>query len=253
LMIANREFIKAETIAYLNQVVFTPFNYDQTKCRRDMGYIIDAVTYDIIYGGNSQTIDAADEYYSAGILQVPLETKRATWETFDYIGDLAGLCMINSPVAALNTVTTQVTNLPPSSAIEGQRVSDLFDIVADLIENGYSSVVTLEEIVDTLPDNTGITFHQFSLITSSGHTFEWVGAGTNINSALPSLGGIPIQENQVIQVNGGRVYFTSTDQKGDFRIGNDFVINRKDGTITGRTFTKSLFVTITPYILALGR
>jgi hypothetical protein len=80
-----------------------------------------------------------------------------------------------------------------------------------------------------------------------------VGAGININTALPSLGGIPIQENQVVQVNGGRVYFTSTDQKGDFRIGNDFVINRKSGTITGRTFTKSLFVTITPYILALGR
>jgi hypothetical protein len=253
LLVANKEFIKAETIAYLNQEIFSPFEYNQETCRRDIGYIIDAVTYDLIYGGNSQTIDAADEYYSAGVLQIPASEKRATWETFDYIGDLAGQCITNTPVAALNTVTTQVTNLTTSTAIEGQRVSDLFDIVADLIENGYSAIVTLEEIIDTLPDNTDITFHQFSLITSSGHTFEWVGAGTNINSALPSLGGVPIQENQVVQVNGGRVYFTSTDQKGDFRIGNDFVINRKDGTITGRTFTKSLFVTITPYILALGR
>lgn len=254
LMIANREFIKAETIAYLNQVVFTPFNYDQVKCRRDIGYIIDAVTYDTIYGGNSQTIDAADEYYSSGVLQVPLGTKRATWETFDYIGDVAGLCVQDILVTAINTTTLQSQTLSsPSSAAEGQKISDLFDIVADLIENGYSSIVTLEEVLSNLADNTAVTFHQFSLITASGHTFEWVGAGININTALPSLGGIPIQENQVVQVNGGRVYFTSTDQKGDFRIGNDFVINRKSGTITGRTFTKSLFVTITPYILALGR
>jgi hypothetical protein len=252
ILLANRSFIQEEVLFYLGATQEL-FSYDKTKCRRDMGYIIDAVTYDVIYDGNSQTIDAADEYYSGGVLQVPLKEKTATFKTFDYIGDLAGLCMTNTPIAALNTVTSQVTDLPASTQSKGQLVSDLFDIVADLIRNGYSSVVTLEEVLGGLSDNTSVTFHQFSLITSSGHTFEWVGAGTNINSALPSLGGIPIQENQVVQINGGRVYFTSTDQKGDFRIGNDFVINRKNGTITGRTFTKSLFVTMTPYILALGR
>ena len=90
------------------------------------------------------------------------------------------------------------------------------------------------------------------MITASGHTFEWVGAGTNINTALPSLGGVPITENQVVEVNQGKVYYTGTDQDGDFRIGNDFVINRNTGTIEGRTFTKSLFARLTPYILAIG-
>jgi len=30
------------------------------------------------------------------------------------------------------------------------------------------------------------------------------------------------------------------------------IINRNLGTITGRTFTKSLFAVMTPYILAIG-
>jgi hypothetical protein len=113
-------------------------------------------------------------------------------------------------------------------------------------------VITLEESAPEIVDNTVVTFHQYSLITASGHTFEFVGSGTNVNTALPYLGGVPITENQVVTVNGGKVYFTGTDQRGDFRIGNDFVINQNTGTISGRTFTKSLFAVMTPYILAIG-
>jgi hypothetical protein len=90
------------------------------------------------------------------------------------------------------------------------------------------------------------------LITSSGHTFEWIGAGVNVNTALPYLGGVNIQQNEITELSGGKVYFTSTDQRGDFRIGRDLVINRDSGTISGRTFTKSLFALMTPYTLAIG-
>jgi hypothetical protein len=97
-----------------------------------------------------------------------------------------------------------------------------------------------------------VTFHQYSQIQSSAHNFEWIGAGTNINAALPYLGGEPITENQAVAVNNGKVYYTGTDQQGDFRIGNDLVINNTIGTISGRTVTKSLFAVMTPYILAIG-
>ena len=45
--------------------------------------------------------------------------------------------------------------------------------------------------------------------------------------------------------------YTSTDQIGDFRIGNDLTINGSTGTITGETFDKALFAVITPYVLAI--
>ena len=33
--------------------------------------------------------------------------------------------------------------------------------------------------------------------TASGHSLEYIGSGTNIASALPAAGGVPIQENEV--------------------------------------------------------
>ena len=52
--------------------------------------------------------------------------------------------------------------------------------------------------------------------------------------------------------NGGKVVYTSTDQAGNFRIGEDFTINQNTGTISGRAFTQSLFAQMTPFILALS-
>ena len=54
-----------------------------------------------------------------------------------------------------------------------------------------------------------------------------------------------------VERNGGAVYYTSTDHVGDFRIGNELLISRATGTINGRTFNKSLFAVMTPYILAI--
>jgi hypothetical protein len=248
---ANRNFLIEEGIAYIT-ANYPGLSYNSTKCRRDIGYIIDAVTYDITYSGNSQTADAADEYYSTGTLQVPTGEKQATIDTFAYLKTVAAQCLVNTTVTPLNNSASQNTSNPAATNTEVTISNDLFDIVTNLIENAYSSTITLEESASTIADNATVTFHQFSLITAAGQTFEWVGAGTNVNTALPYLGGIPVSENQVVQVNQGKVYYTGTDQRGDFRIGNDLVINRNTGTITGRTFTKSLFAVMTPYILAIG-
>lgn len=103
-----------------------------------------------------------------------------------------------------------------------------------------------------------IGFHQRSLITASGHTFEYVGSGTNMFTAIPQNGGIPKKENEIVfdsaeaaTPNFGLVYFTATDELGDFRIGENLRINREEGTITGDTFDRSLFAVLTPFILAL--
>jgi hypothetical protein len=248
----NRNFFIEEGIAFVS-VNYPSLTYDSTKCRRDIGFIIDSVTYDMLYGGNSQTVDAADEYYSAGTLQLPSGEKQATSDTFDYLKTVAAACLNNTQITRLNTTVTQNIANPAAGTEEIAVTNQLFDIVTNLITNAYSSTITIEEIViNQLADNTVVTFHQFSLITAAGQTFEWVGAGTNVNTALPYLGGVPITENQVVSANQGKIYYTGTDQRGDFRIGDDLVINRNTGTITGRTFTKSLFAVMTPYILAIG-
>ena len=104
---------------------------------------------------------------------------------------------------------------------------------------------------DTPTAGTPVKFYQPSFISASGQTFEYVGTGTDILTSTPRLGGVPDTAKEVIQVNGGIVNWTSTDQFGDFRVGTGLVINEEAGTISGPAFEKGLFAVLTPYILAL--
>lgn len=248
----NKATIQSSTITHINDN-YVNFTYSSDKCKKDLRFIIDAITYDLLYGGNTETADAADEYYSGGYLVIPTAQRIITSNVYKHVKSVASQCILNTTVTKQTGNSESQTIGTAATSAEQTTVNGLFDIVIDLVKNAYRSTVTLEETINTtVLDNTNVTFHQYSLITASGHTFEWVGAGTNINTALPSLGGVPITENQVVEVNQGKVYYTGTDQDGDFRIGNDFVINRNTGTIEGRTFTKSLFARLTPYILAIG-
>ena len=58
--------------------------------------------------------------------------------------------------------------------------------------------------------------------------------------------------NEIVAINGGQVPFTSTDQKGNFRIGQGLEINQTTSTISGRDFNRAIQAQLTPLILALG-
>lgn len=121
-------------------------------------------------------------------------------------------------------------------------------------QTGTFHLVNIEEnITDPalFPDGAIINYYQRSYQSASGYLFEYVGAGTNYGS-LPQVGRAdPIQAQEVVQLNNGKVFFTSTDQNGDFRIGTGLVISQATGVLSGRTFTKSLFANLTPFILAI--
>lgn len=118
---------------------------------------------------------------------------------------------------------------------------------------GDGSIKLLEAPDINLTSGQSVTFHQRSALSSSGHTFEWIGTGTDVRTAFPYRGGVPDQLDEVVQDSdrGGLCFVTSTDQKGDFRVGENFVIQRSTGTIEGVAFDRSLFARITPFSLAL--
>ena len=120
--------------------------------------------------------------------------------------------------------------------------------------DGTHHLVQLGENVtrtDLFPDGATVNFYQRSYISASGYVFEYVGAGTNYG-ALPQRGvADPVQTKETVQLDSGKVFFTSTDQNGDFRIGPGLVISQATGVLSGRTFTKSLFANMTPFILAI--
>jgi hypothetical protein len=97
-----------------------------------------------------------------------------------------------------------------------------------------------------------VNFFHRSYMSASGYVFEYVGAGTNYG-ALPQRGvADPVQARETVQLDGGKVFFTSTDQNGDFRIGPGLVISQATGVLSGRTFTRSLYANMTPFILAIS-
>ena len=96
-----------------------------------------------------------------------------------------------------------------------------------------------------------VNFYMRSTILASVYTMEYVGAGSTLSTALPVLGGVSKPENEVCARDGGIIFVTLTNEQGDFKVGTDFVIRQATGTIEGRTFNRSLFSLITPFVLAL--
>lgn len=164
----------------------------------------------------------------------------------------SGLSDGNNQTGNIIRVDSLATIPPVNDVISFDDGQTFFTITsASAVSTNEYDIEFLEIVADPIPDNTVAKLYKRSFIAASSHTFEYVGSGNDLFSSLPAAGGIPVQENEVVELDGGNVFFTSTDQRGDFRIGGGLTINRSDGTITGRTFDRSLFAVLTPYILAI--
>jgi len=151
----------------------------------------------------------------------------------------------------VNNLTNGQPHVNTVMVIDGDPNFYTIDTIIPVDAQTYT-VIIQQVYTRTLPPGTTVSFYTRSSIIASAHTFEYVGAGTNPLTALPQYGGIPIEANEVIATNGGVITFTSTDQKGNFKVGKGFTINQATGTITGNDFYESLFAEMTPFILALG-
>jgi hypothetical protein len=76
-----------------------------------------------------------------------------------------------------------------------------------------------------------IDFYLRSQIASSGHTMEYVGSGTDY-TALPENGGVPIEANQVVESNNGKIWTATTDHNGKFKVGDFFEVDQQLGFVT---------------------
>jgi len=351
-LIANKTFLQQETVSWIESQIagniapFDGFAYNSGTCYRDVGYIVDSLCYDVLYGGNSASVTAAQSYFSGTTSQVPGEVTQ-TIAAFNYLAGIAGDVVQGITVTpSAGNGESQVTSGDNATSTEATTIDNLIEITTDVLtagndngtpavvnpsyawanagvkaavdalqaakssiiestisfinitfaksfnyddakcrrdvklmlqrliydiesggrynsvmnglsywsRNGTHHIVTLGENVrrsDLFPDGCTVNFYQRSYMSASGYVFEYVGAGTNYG-ALPQVGvADPVQSKETLQLDGGKVFFTSTDQNGDFRIGPGLVISQATGVLSGRTFTKSLFANMTPFILAI--
>ena len=61
----------------------------------------------------------------------------------------------------------------------------------------------------------------------TGHNFAYIGSGADFTND-PDLA---VPANEVTETNGGRIFYSATNEKGDFRIGDAFVVDQQTGNV----------------------
>jgi len=139
-LLANKDFLAAEIVSFINNSTTPNFVYNSAKCKRDVGYILDCVTFDIKHSGNRQAIQAAVRYYdnSATVSIVPSE-KQDTINAYKYmeyviskvvrqqpvnIGDLGTPWASNAYVATGSQMFYSVTTINGVTTTYLYRVTD---------------------------------------------------------------------------------------------------------------------------------
>jgi acyl-[acyl carrier protein]--UDP-N-acetylglucosamine O-acyltransferase len=282
LILDNLDFIATEAVDRMlaNFPTFT-IPGGNSKCIADVKLVLKQICHNLQFGGNDKTYDAAKYYIDHPVLLAGEQNESIY--AYERARDVAKLIITNQTITKQNPSSntyTQVKNLSliadpvtgfntsPASCTDARNAIDtLVGIVTFAINpttpslplnrtvggnNVGVTTVTFNEFVPyTVTAGTAFELRRISRILTSGHSFEYIGAGTSINNSTPQGGGVPIKSNEVVALDGAQIPYTSTDQRGNFNIGGGIQINQTTASITGRDFSKAIQAEVTPLILAL--
>ena len=161
LLNSNKDFIKAEVIAYINYMVthnlspFSGFTYNQTTCARDIGYMVESVTYDLLFGGNAQCVFAGNSYHGATATTVISSQKAQSMAAIDYANYVSAAVLNNTAVAINGTYThapyqtilhqtIDITKSPSSG--NKAAIAASFTLIRDILDNVSNSPAIVEPL-----------------------------------------------------------------------------------------------------------
>jgi hypothetical protein len=156
-------------------------HYSRTKTRRDAGYIIDAVIYDLTYGGNAQSVSAGLAYFdgdnadsTVAAALIPASIKSAT------LGTIAFLKSRMQSVATAASFTPLQNTIPLYTDTAGSAGA------STLIGNNVDAII---EIIDTGPGAVGTTVTLTDPATTNGvsSTTALISAYSTLNAAATTI------------------------------------------------------------------
>jgi len=150
----NKEFIQTEVLEWI-AIEYPGIEFDSEKCKRDIGMLVDAVRYDMTYGGDTATQQFADAYFLAAALQIDGADQEATLNAYEYMiflcGDLAQNT-IGSPGVLQTEIEPKFRDTDIQEigdANSASRVDALIRNVITIIESGgVESTLTELTVVD---------------------------------------------------------------------------------------------------------
>lgn len=130
----NRAFVIEEVIEYI-EATYPSLVYDQSKCRRDTGYIIDGIVLDLITGGRANSLKNQGEYYGGVVIGQETETEAA----IDYIKTIADDVLANTAFSAkLGSVDQYIDTDFISEAGAQTALESLVDCVTFAFDPSYN-------------------------------------------------------------------------------------------------------------------
>ena len=139
LLLGNIPFIQAEVIGFLS-VEHSSLSYNKATCKRDVKLMVEAVVYDIVYGGNSASRYAGNQYYNGLVATIQATEIQPIKDAIDYIATIAQDIVQNeSPAVVYQQSFRQYTNrsLTGGGALTGTIVSR-FNNIKTIINDGVT-------------------------------------------------------------------------------------------------------------------
>jgi hypothetical protein len=111
---------------------------------------------------------------------------------------------------------------------------------ANIVSDGLSANIRATPELrtrDRLEHGTTVEIRErYSQCRITGHDFLDIGTGNFTQTNYPELYAtgifVPRPENEVYEEDGGRVFYTATDQSGNFRVGELFAVEQATGVVT---------------------
>ncbi len=146
-------------------------------------------------------------------------------------------------------VVKNLTRVPgPGDNLEIDGISDVvyrITVISDITgtEPNLSARLTISPTLDRAESpnhETEIVIRQqYSQIRLTGHDFLDIGTGNKVQTDYPDLYLVGYQTenepqpfNETVEKGGGRVFYTSTDQDGNFRVGEYFAVEQATGIVS---------------------
>jgi len=137
LIVANKTMIQDEIVAYMTanySSLWTSLGAPgQANCTRDIGYIVDALRYDLSYGGNLETLVVARSYYSDGAFVENSNEKVAALAVQAYLKSFIDNIALGTTGWGKLTATAQDVSGTPGSAgaaaFAQARVQEIYDTI----------------------------------------------------------------------------------------------------------------------------
>lgn len=191
---------------------------------------------------NGEVTGVVMDFVGSGYTSVPQITFVGSSTTIaTAVANISGVSEI--PVGSLPQVPINSTVVSFSGNNNYYLVTDSTPII------GTVSYIKIHPNLNFVLAGSDSNFYFNSVILANGHTFKYIGSGTTYN-ALPINNGAPITNNEILESNTGRVFFSSVNEAGNYKIGDVFSIDliTNTSTLNASTFNLSNIGALGPLI-----